>query len=436
LIIRCFAGVCQSRAANIPSWKHRTRIVATATQLEQRYGTQNYSPLPVVLSRGRGCEVWDTEGRRYLDFMSAYSAVSHGHAHPRLLAVLNEQAGRLAVVSRAFHSDRLGPFLERACAMTGLGRALPMNTGVEAVEAGLKLARRWAYRVKGVAADQAEIIACRGNFHGRTLGAIAMSDEAEYRRDFGPFAPGFRLDDYGDSDALEAAINQQTAAFLVEPVQGEGGIVVPPPGYLSRCAEICRRHDVLLIADEIQSGLGRTGKLLACDHEQVRPDLLVLGKALGGGLYPVSLLLGRADIMGLFGPGSHGSTFGGNPLAASIGLAALEIIDDEGLVDNSRSMGDYLRRGLESISHPGIQEVRGRGLMLGMELDPAQLPGRAVSEALMAAGMLVRETHATVLRFAPPLIVSREQIDELLRVIPGVLQEIAKPPQRAPHDLG
>jgi ornithine--oxo-acid transaminase len=399
--------------------------VTSATQLEQQYGTQNYAPLPVVLSHGRGCEVWDIAGRRYLDFMSAYSAVSHGHAHPRLLAVLNEQAGRLAVVSRAFHSERLGPFLERACTMTGLDRALPMNTGVEVVEAGLKLARRWAYRKKGVAADQAEIIACRGNFHGRTLGAIAMSDEVEYRRDFGPFPPGFRLVDYGDSDALEAAINPQTAAFLVEPIQGEGGIVVPPSGYLSRCAEICRRHDVLLIADEIQTGLGRTGLLLACDHEQVRPDLLLLGKALGGGIYPVSLLLGRAGIMELFGPGSHGSTFGGNPLAASLGLTALEILEDEGLVDNCRQMGDYLRQGLAAIDHPGVRAVRGRGLMLGMELDPARVAGRAASEALMEAGMLVRETHATVLRFAPPLIVTREQIDELLNVLPGVLDQVA-----------
>ena len=399
--------------------------MTTATQLEQRFGTQNYSPLPVVLSRGRGCEVWDTDGRRYLDFMSAYSAVSHGHAHPRLLSVLNQQAGRLAVVSRAFHSDRLGPFLARACEMTGMERALPLNTGVEAVEAGLKLARRWAYRVKGVAADQAEIIACRGNFHGRTLGAIAMSDEAEYRRDFGPLPSGFSLVDYGDSDALEAAINERTAAFLVEPIQGEGGIVLPPAGYLARCAEICRRHQVLLIADEIQTGLGRTGKLLACDHEQVSPDLLLLGKALGGGIYPVSLLLGRAAVMELFGPGSHGSTFGGNPLAASIGLTALEILEDEGLVENSRQMGDYLRRKLESIAHPGISEVRGRGLMIGMELDPRRLSGRAVSESLMASGMLVRETHATVLRFAPPLIVRREQIDELLGVLPGVLEQVA-----------
>ncbi len=398
--------------------------MTTATQLEQDYGTQNYKPLPVVLSRGRGCEVWDTEGRRYLDFMSAYSAVSHGHAHPRLLQVLNEQAARLAVVSRAFHSDRLGPFLERACTMTGMDRALPMNTGVEVVEAGLKLARRWAYRVKGVPADQAEIIACRGNFHGRTLGAIAMSDEAEYRRDFGPFPPGFELVDYGDSDALEAAISERTAAFLVEPIQGEGGIVVPPPGYLSRCAEICRRHNLLLIADEIQTGLGRTGKLLACDHEQVRPDLLLLGKALGGGLYPVSLLLGHAEILELFGPGSHGSTFGGNPLAASIGLAALDILEDEGLIENSRLMGKYLSQGLEALAHPGICEVRGRGLMIGMELHPSRLAGRAVSEALMASGMLVRETHATVLRFAPPLIVRREQIDELLGVLPDVLEQV------------
>ena len=395
-----------------------------STQLEDQYGANNYAPLPVVLSHGQGCELWDTGGRRYLDFMSAYSAVSHGHAHPRLLASLNQQAQKLAVISRAFHSDRLGPFLARACQLTGMQRALPLNTGVEAVEAALKMARRWAYRVKGVPADRAEIIACRGNFHGRTIAAIGLSDEAAYKRDFGPFPPGLKLIDYADSSRLEAAITENTAAFLVEPIQGEGGIVVPPPGYLAACAEICRRHNVLLIADEIQTGLGRTGRLLACDHENIRPDLLLLGKALGGGLYPVSLVLSNNAVMDLLEPGSHGSTFGGNPLAAAVAMSALEILEDEGMIENSRRMGEYLRTGLGKLSHPGIREVRGLGLMIGMQLDPGKLAGRAVSEALMSRGILARETHTTVLRFAPPLIIRQDQVDELLHTLPEVLEQL------------
>ncbi len=398
-------------------------IMRDAIDLERCYGANNYAPLSVILARGKDCHVWDTDGQQYLDFMSAYSAVSHGHAHPRLVSVLREQAGNLAVVSRAFHTDKLGPFLKQVCQLMDMDRALPLNTGVEAVEAALKLARRWAYVMKGVAPDAAEIIACRGNFHGRSIAAVAMSDEAAYRRDFGPFPPGFKLVDYADAAKLADAITANTAAFIVEPIQGEGGIIVPPPGYLSACAEICRRNNILMIADEIQTGLGRTGSLLGCDHDGIRPDILLLGKALGGGLIPVSLVLAGEPVMELLEPGSHGSTFGGNPLAAAVGQAALEVLMDEKLIDNSKAMGEYLMQGLRKISHPGIKDLRGRGLLLGMELDPGRLDGRAVSEALMARGILARETHATVLRFAPPLTIGRKQIDELLRVLPEVFEQ-------------
>jgi ornithine--oxo-acid transaminase len=425
-IIRGFAALCQSLRSppaklQAHSWAN-DRTMQDLIALEERFGTRNYSPLPVVLTRGKGCRLWDTQGREYLDFMSAYSAVSHGHGHPRLLAALAHQAERLAITSRAFHSDQLGAFLQRACELTGMDRALPLNTGVEAVEAALKLARRWGYRVKGIEKDQAEIIACRGNFHGRTIGAIALSDEPAYRRDFGPYPAGVRLVDYGDASALDAAITDSTAAFIVEPIQGEGGIVVPPEGYLAACADICRRRRVLLIADEIQTGLGRTGLLLACEHEGVKPDLLLLGKALGGGLYPVSLVLGDTEVMALLEPGSHGSTFGGNPLAAAVGRAALEVLIDEELIENSARMGELLRTGLARIRHPAIKDIRGRGLFIGLELDAAQTRGRAVSEALLERGILARETHGTVLRLAPPLIIGPPEIEQLLSTLPEVLE--------------
>jgi ornithine--oxo-acid transaminase len=394
-------------------------------ELEARFGVTNYAPLPVALSRAAGCQVWDVDGQAYLDFMSAYSAVSHGHAHPRLVAVLQAQASRLAVVSRAFYSDRLGEFLARACELCKLEQALPMNTGAEAVETAIKAARRWAYRVKGVADDQAGIIACNGNFHGRTLGAIGLSGEADYRRDFGPFAPGSQLVPFGDARALAQAISPATAAFIVEPIQGEGGIVVPPAGYLAECAQICARENVLLIADEIQTGLGRTGKLLACDHESVRPDLLLLGKALGGGLLPVSLVLGRREILGLFEPGSHGSTFGGNPLAAAVGLEALNVLLEEGLIDNAASQGEYLMQQLGQLAQPAVQAIRGRGLLQGMELDPQQVQAHRVCSALLKRGILTRETHGNVLRLAPPLIVKRHQIDAAVTQIDAALTECA-----------
>ena len=395
-------------------------------ETELKFGPYIYHPLPVVLTRGDGCFVWDTEGNRYLDMMSAYSAVSHGHAHPRVVKALQQQAAKLSVVSRAFYTDRLAPFLEKACELSGMDKALPMNTGVEAVETGLKAARKWAYEVKGVPADKAEIIVCRGNFHGRTITAIAMSSELKYRKNFGPFAPGFRMIDYGDSTALEKTINANTAAFLVEPIQGEGGIVVPPDGYLGACAEICRSNNVLLICDEIQTGLGRTGRFLASDYDDVKPDGVLLGKALGGGLYPVSMLLARHDVMDLFAPGDHGSTFGGNALAATVGLEALNVLVDEKLIDNSLTLGEYLREGLRRLNSTLITDVRGRGLLIGMEVDPDRVSARTVCEHLMEQGILTKETHETVVRLAPPLIIDRETIDNALTTIGNTLSQLTE----------
>lgn len=388
---------------------------------EQHYCAHNYHPLPVVLTRGEGVYVWDDAGKRYLDMMSAYSAVSHGHCHPRLVKALTTQAQTLAVVSRAFYSDRLAPLLKRVCELTGQDRALPMNSGAEAVETALKAARKWAYKVKGVAADRAEIIVCHGNFHGRTIAIVGFSSEAQYRDGFGPFAPGFKEIPFGDADALEQAITPNTAAFLVEPIQGEGGIIVPSPGYLARCAEICRRNNVLLICDEIQTGLGRTGKLLACEHEGVKPDGLILGKALGGGLLPVSMFLARDDVMQVFHPGDHGSTFGGNPLAASVALEALNVLVDDKLVERAARLGDYFQQRLRALKMPLIRAVRGRGLLIGVEFDPAQVAARTICEGLMARGVLSKETHETVVRFAPPLVITEDQIDFAVAALEAVI---------------
>jgi ornithine--oxo-acid transaminase len=395
-------------------------------ELEARYCAQNYHPLPVVLTRAQGTYVWDENGKKYLDMMSAYSAVSHGHSHERLVKLVQEQVGRLNIVSRAFYTDKLGPFLEKVCTMTGQDMALPMNTGAEAVETAIKAARKWAYTVKGVAHDKAELIACKGNFHGRTITIVAMSDEPQYQHGFGPFPPGFRLVEYGDIDSLEAAINENTAAFLVEPIQGEGGIIVPPDGYLKAAAELCRKHNVLLIADEIQTGLGRTGKLLACEHEDVHPDGLILGKALGGGILPVSMFLARRDVMSVFTPGDHGSTFGGNPLAAAVGLEALNILIEDELPARSAAMGEYLVAELESINSPLIHEIRGRGLFIGVEIDASFCSARTVCEALMDRGLLSKETHETVVRLAPPLIISQGEIDWAVTQIREVLDDINK----------
>jgi len=395
-------------------------------ELERSFGARNYDSLPVVLVRGRGAYLWDDHGRRYLDLMSAYSAVSHGHCHPRLVAALSRQAQTLAVTSRAYYNTRLPLFLERLCRLTGQDQALPTNTGLEAVETALKAARKWAYKVKGVPEDSAEIIACSGNFHGRSIAIVAMSTEPQYRDGFGPFPRGFKLVPFGDAKAFERAITASTAAFLVEPIQGEQGIIVPPRGYLAECERICRRHNVLLIADEVQTGLGRTGRLLACDHEGVKPDGLILGKALGGGLLPVSAFLARREVMGVFEPGDHGSTFGGNPLAAAVALEALDVLVEERLVERSAELGEILLSGLRAIDSPLVREVRGLGLFSGIEIDPAWASAREVVMRLLARGILSRDTHHTVVRVAPPLVINRTQLEWALKNIRSVLAEIER----------
>jgi ornithine--oxo-acid transaminase len=391
---------------------------------ERRYGANNYDPLPVTLVRGRGVYLWDDRGSRYLDMMSAYSAVSHGHCHPRILGVLTEQAATLNVTSRAYRNDRLPALFERLCALTGQEAVLPANTGLEAVEVALKAARKWGTKVKGVPEHAVEIIACEGNFHGRSIAIVAMSSEAQYRDGFGPFPPGFKRIPFGSADALERAITPRTVAFLVEPIQGEGGIVVPPAGYLARCAEICRRHNVLLICDEVQTGLGRTGRMLACDHEGVRPDGLILGKALGGGVLPVSAFLARRDVMDVFRPGDHGSTFAGNALAAAVALEALEVLVDEHLPERAQELGEYFLHQLRMLHSPLIREVRGKGLLIGMEFEPEAVSARQVCERLLERGVLTKDTHHTVIRFAPPLIITRAQIDEGVRALREVLLEL------------
>jgi ornithine--oxo-acid transaminase len=393
--------------------------------LEARFGAGNYAPLPVTIVRGEGVYLWDEAGRRYLDMMGAYSAVSFGHCHPRLIKALTEQAQRLDTISRAYFTDRLGPFLAKACALTGFDAALPMNSGAEAVETALKAARKWAYKVKGVPSDRAEIIAAEGNFHGRTISIVGFSSVAQYRDGFGPFPAGFKLVPFGDASALAAAITPDTAAFLVEPIQGEGGINVPPPGYLTEVARICRANNVLLLCDEIQSGLGRTGRLLACQHEGVVPDGLMLGKALGGGLLPVSLFLARRELMGVFTPGDHGSTFGGNPIAAAVGLAALDTLVDERLAERAAAAGAHLLGRLSSINNPIIREVRGRGLFAGVELHRNMANACAVVRRLVQAGVLTKDTHRNTIRFAPPLIIDESQIDWAVERLAEVLEETA-----------
>ena len=398
-------------------------------ELENRFCAHNYHPLPVVLVRGDGPFVWDDSGRKYLDMMSAYSAVSHGHAHPRLVKALIRQAADLNIVSRAFHTDKLAPFLERICEMTGQDAALPMNTGAEAVETAIKAARKWAYEVKGVAVDQARIIGCTGNFHGRTIAIVGLSSEDQYRNGFGPFPDGLDLVEYGNADALEAAITPDTAAFLVEPIQGEGGIVIPPEGYLAQCADICRRNNVLLICDEVQTGLGRTGRLLASEHDNVKPDGLILGKALGGGILPVSAFLARHEVMDVFRPGDHGSTFGGNPLAAVVALEALNIIVDDDLVGRSADNGAWLIDQLHGLTSPVIREIRGRGLFIGIDIDPERASAREICERLMDRGLLSKETHETVVRLAPPLIIERDLLEWSVEQIRDVISEVETLPR-------
>ncbi len=389
--------------------------------LEDRYGAKNYLPLDVVLTRGDGVWVYDVEGNKYLDCLSSYSAVNQGHCHPRILQALVDQAQKLTLTSRAFRNDRLGEFYQVLCETTGYEMTLPMNTGAEAVETAIKAARKWGYRVKQVEQDKAEIIVCEGNFHGRTTTIVGFSSEPQYREDFGPFTPGFVLIPYGDAAALEAAITPNTVAFLVEPIQGEGGVIVPPDGYLRAVRDICNRHNILFMADEIQTGLGRTGKLFACDHENVRPDVMIVGKALSGGFYPVSAVLSSREILGLFRPGDHGSTFGGNPLGAAVAATALSVLVDEGMIENAARLGQYFQERLAKIPSPYVKEVRGKGLLIGVELKPEAGGARRFCEALQTRGILAKETHTHIIRFAPPLVITRQEIDWALEHITAVL---------------
>ena len=379
--------------------------------LERAYGARNYDPLPVVLSRGEGVWLWDAQGKRYLDMLSAYSAVSFGYGHPRLVAALTRQAERLAVTSRAFFSDRLPPFLRKLCEVTGMERALPMTTGAEGVETAIKCSRKWGYTVKGIPAGKARIIVCAGNFHGRTSTIVGFSSEAQYREGFGPYADGFDAIPFGDTRALESAIRPDTAAFLVEPIQGEAGIIVPPEGYLTEALRICRAHNVLMIVDEVQTGLGRTGKVLACHHEGVEPDGIILGKALGGGLIPVSAFCAPARVLDVFKPGDHGSTFGGNALGAAVGFESLSVLLEENMAERAATMGAYLLKRLRTIASPMIVDVRGRGLLIGLEIDTRRATARQFVETLLKHGVLSKDTHGTVARLAPPLIIDREQAD-------------------------
>ncbi|MBI4546076.1 MAG: ornithine--oxo-acid transaminase [Gemmatimonadetes bacterium] len=399
-----------------------------AIEEAERWGASNYHPLPVLLERGAGAWVWDVEGKRYLDMLSAYSALNQGHRHPRILAALREQAERLTLTSRAFHNDQLGPFLRELCELAGYEKALPMNTGAEAVETALKAARKWGYEEKGVPEGEAEIIVCEGNFHGRTTTIVGFSSEELYRRGFGPFTPGFRLIPYGDVAALEAAITERTVAFLVEPIQGEAGVVLPPEGFLRGAAALCRERGVLLVADEIQTGLGRTGRLFACEWEGVRPDLVIVGKALGGGVYPVSALLADAEVMDVFTPGTHGSTFGGNPLAAAVARASLRVIVEERLAERAARLGAWFMEELRRIPSPHVAEVRGRGLLIGVVIHEDSGPARAFCEALMERGILAKETHDQVVRFAPPLVVEQSELAEVLPAIAEVLQAAVPQP--------
>lgn len=389
--------------------------------LEDRYGAHNYHPLDVVVRRAEGVWVWDVEGNRYLDFLAAYSAVNQGHCHPRILEAFLEQARSVTLTSRAFRSDQLGLFYKEICELAGFDKFLPMNTGAEAVETALKTARKWAWQVKGIPDGQAEIIAFANNFHGRTITIVSFSTEEAYRAGFGPFTPGFRVLPYGDAEAVAAAMSPNVAAVLVEPIQGEAGIVVPPDGYLRRLREITREHNALLICDEIQSGLGRTGKLFAYEHEEVRPDVVIVGKALSGGFYPVSGILADDPVMGVFKPGEHGSTYGGNPMAAAVARAALRVLVEERMVENSATLGPYFMERLQGIRSRHIKEVRGKGLWIGIELHREAGGARRFCEALQKEGLLCKETHDHVIRVAPPLVIKKEEIDWAMERIERVL---------------
>jgi ornithine--oxo-acid transaminase len=391
-------------------------------QLEEQYGAHNYHPLDVVIKKAKGVWVYDVEGRKYLDCLAAYSAVNQGHCHPKILAAFVKQAKRVTLTSRAFRNDQLPLLYKTLHDLTGYDMSLPMNSGAEAVETAIKAARKWGYKVKGIPEDRAEIICCSDNFHGRTTTIVSFSTDAQYRDGFGPFTPGFRIVRYGDIEDLRRAITPNTAAFLVEPIQGESGIVAPPDGYLHAAAELCRQNNVLLVADEIQSGLGRTGKLFAFEHENVRPDLVIIGKALAGGFYPVSAVLGHKEILGVFRPGDHGSTFGGNPLAAATAIAALNVIRTEKLAQRSKTLGAYFKKQLEAIRSPHIRLVRGRGLWIGLVLDTKARP---YCEALMRRGVLCKETHENVIRFAPPLVIRKPEVTWIAKQIAAVMKELA-----------
>lgn len=386
--------------------------------ITEQYGARNYHPLPVVLSKAEGVWVEDPEGNKYMDMLSAYSAVNQGHRHPKIVNALKEQADRITLTSRAFHNDQLGPFYKKVSDLTGKDLVLPMNTGAEAVETAVKAARRWAYDKKGVAENQAEIIACEGNFHGRTMTAVSLSSDPDNKRGFGPMLPGIKIIPYGDVEALKEAITPNTAAFLLEPIQGEAGIVMPPEGFLKEAYDACKNENVLFIADEIQAGLGRSGKMFACDWENVKPDMFILGKALGGGVMPISCVVADEDVLGVFNPGSHGSTFGGNPLACAVALAALEVIEEEDLSERSLNLGNYFMDRLKKIDNPEIKEVRGKGLFVGVELHE---PARSYCEKLKEKGLLCKETHENVIRFAPPLVIKQEDLDWAIEQIENVL---------------
>jgi ornithine--oxo-acid transaminase len=397
---------------------------ATARHIEQvaRHSANNYAPLPVVIAKAEGCWVEDVDGKRYLDCLSGYSALNFGHGHPEIVAAFVEQARRLTLTSRAFQNDQFGPFCEEITRFCGMDLVLPMNTGAEAVETAIKTARKWGEEVKGVPAGRGEIVACEGNFHGRTITIVSFSDDAQYRAGFGPFTPGFRLIPYGDAAALERAITPDTVGFLFEPIQGEGGIVVPPEGWLRACREICSRHRVLMMADEIQTGLGRTGRRFACDHEGVKPDVLILGKALGGGMMPVSAVLASREVLGVFRPGDHGSTFGGNPLACAVARKSLEVLEREKLAERAAGLGDRFRARLRGIGGPHVAEIRGRGLLVGIRLRPESGPAKNFCKKLMHEGVLCKDTVESVMRIAPPLVIAEDDLDWAFQRIARVLE--------------
>jgi ornithine--oxo-acid transaminase len=392
-------------------------------RIEDEYGAHNYKPLDVVLSHGQGIWVYDVDGKKYMDCLSAYSAVNQGHCHPEIIKVMTEQARKLTLTSRAFRNDQLALFYKELCELTRSHKVLPMNSGAEAVETVIKAVRKWGYEVKGVPADQAEIIVCENNFHGRTITIVGFSTDEGSRRGFGPFTPGFKIIPFGDADALEAAITANTVGFMVEPIQGEAGVIIPPAGYLKKAREICTRHNIVLILDEIQTGLGRTGKLLAEEWEGIESDLTLIGKALSGGFYPISAVLSNKEVLGVLRPGEHGSTFGGNPLACAVARKAIEVLIKEKMIENARTQGDYFLAELKKMKNPHIKEVRGRGLMIGMELDPGAGSARRFCEKLLEKGMLCKDTHEHTIRFAPPLVIKREEVDWALERIQDVMAD-------------